>query len=133
SPSSPRPVLSPDLCGTTATFGVLNPRREVRAQPGVVVEGRLPRTHQHHPIFATSLMHYGRTDPDLFSWKRQKRMDVVDWLLDSDPAIRWQVMRALADAPEEDVAAERARVATEGWGARLLALQKQDGHWDKHS
>ncbi|HEY2596983.1 MAG TPA: hypothetical protein VGJ79_00730 [Candidatus Dormibacteraeota bacterium] len=58
-------------------------------------------------------------------------MDAVDWLLDSDPAIRWQVMRDLTDAPEVDVAAERARVATEGWGARLLALQRPDGHWDK--
>src|SRR5499427_7797737 len=57
-------------------------------------------------------------------------MDVVEWLLDSDPAIRWQVMRDLTGAPEEDVAAERARVASEGWGARLLALQRQDGQWD---
>ncbi|HVB53951.1 MAG TPA: hypothetical protein VNF24_07125 [Candidatus Acidoferrales bacterium] len=56
-------------------------------------------------------------------------MDVVDWLLDSDPAIGWQVMCDLADAPEEDVAAERARVSSEGWGARLLALQRQDGQW----
>jgi len=56
---------------------------------------------------------------------------VIGWLLDSDPAIRWQVMRDLVDAPEAEVAAERARVATEGWGARLLALQRQDGHWDK--
>src|SRR5216683_2415994 len=58
-------------------------------------------------------------------------MDVLDWLMDSDPAIRWQVMRDLADTAEDKVAAERARVATEGWGARLLALQRQDGHWDK--
>lgn len=57
-------------------------------------------------------------------------MDVVAWLLDSDPAIRWQVMRDLADAPEKEVAPERARVASEGWGARLLALQLKDGHWD---
>ena len=57
-------------------------------------------------------------------------MDVVAWLLDSDPAIRWQVMRDLTDAPDEDVAAERGRVVNEGWGARLLALQRQDGHWD---
>src|SRR5438270_1021497 len=56
-------------------------------------------------------------------------MDVVEWLLDSDPAIRWQVMRDLTDAPEEDVAAERARIASEGWGARLLALQRPDGQW----
>jgi hypothetical protein len=58
-------------------------------------------------------------------------MDVVDWLLDSDVAIRWQVMRDLTDASEGDVTAEKARVATEGWGARLLAIQGRDGHWDK--
>ncbi len=57
-------------------------------------------------------------------------MDTVDWLLDSDPAIRWQVMRDLLDAPEEQVAAERARIAREGWGARLLALQRDDGQWE---
>jgi len=54
---------------------------------------------------------------------------VIRWLLDSDPAIRWQVMRDLIGAPEEKVAAERAKVATEGWGARLLALQAADGSW----
>ena len=48
---------------------------------------------------------------------------MLDWLLDSDPSIRWQVLRDLTDAPAEEVLAERARVATEGWGARLLALQ----------
>ena len=57
-------------------------------------------------------------------------MSVLDWLLDSDPAIRWQVLRDLADAPAEIVAAERARVANEGWGARLLALQGEDGQWE---
>jgi hypothetical protein len=56
-------------------------------------------------------------------------MEVLDWLLDGDPAIRWQVMRDLAPAPPDVVAAERARVATEGWGARLLALQAPDGRW----
>lgn len=56
-------------------------------------------------------------------------MDVISWLLDSDPAIRWQVMRDLAGAPEDLVAAERARVAGEGWGARLLALQQPHGQW----
>src|SRR5256885_14608417 len=54
----------------------------------------------------------------------------MDWLLDSDPAIRWQVLRDLADAPVEIVAAERARVATDGWGARVLALQGEDGQWE---
>ena len=57
-------------------------------------------------------------------------MDVLDWLLDSDPAIRWQVLRDLTDAPASEVRAERARVATEGWGARLLALQDENGQWD---
>ncbi|MFJ4987183.1 hypothetical protein ACIP9H_25665 [Streptomyces sp. NPDC088732] len=56
-------------------------------------------------------------------------MDVVGWLLDSDPAIRWQVMRDLTDAPEAQVAAERARVAREGWGGRLLSLQLPHGQW----
>lgn len=54
---------------------------------------------------------------------------VVSWLLESDPSIRWQVMRDLTDATAAEVAAERATVATEGMGARLLALQAPDGTW----
>ncbi|MHB8628351.1 MAG: hypothetical protein ACYDBJ_16430 [Aggregatilineales bacterium] len=54
---------------------------------------------------------------------------VIKWLLDSDPSIRWQVMRDLIGAPTDEVAAECARVATEGIGARLLALQGADGRW----
>src|ERR671917_2311658 len=54
---------------------------------------------------------------------------VLRWLLDSDPSIRWQAMRDLIGAPDEEVAAERAKVATEGIGARLLALQGADGSW----
>ena len=56
-------------------------------------------------------------------------MTVIDWLLDSDPSIRWQVMRDLTGAPADETASERARVAAEGWGARLLALQGADGTW----
>jgi hypothetical protein len=56
-------------------------------------------------------------------------MTVLDWLLDSDPALRWQVLRDLAGAAPEVVARERARSATEGFGARLLALQGEDGQW----
>ncbi len=56
-------------------------------------------------------------------------MSVVDWLLDADPSIRWQVLRDLTGAPAHEVAAERARIATEGWGARLLAMQGADGSW----
>ena len=58
--------------------------------------------------------------------------DVIDWLLypeDSDPSIRWQVMRDLLDAPRADWGAERARLETEGWGAALLALRDPDGQW----
>ena len=53
---------------------------------------------------------------------------VLNWLLDSDPAIRWQALRDLADASARS-SAERARVATEGWGTRLLALQGEDRQW----
>lgn len=56
-------------------------------------------------------------------------MTVEAWLLDADPAIRWQVMRDLTDEPAEVVAAERSKVATSGWGARLLAHQGPDGLW----
>jgi hypothetical protein len=54
---------------------------------------------------------------------------VSTWLLDSDPSIRWQVMRDLVGAPAADVIAERARVPREGAGAQLLALQGPDGRW----
>ena len=54
---------------------------------------------------------------------------LIDWLLDADPAIRWQVMRDLLDEPEDTVGTERAKVAVEGWGARLLGLQGSDGNW----
>ncbi|MEX1249117.1 MAG: hypothetical protein WEA57_00345 [Acidimicrobiia bacterium] len=57
-------------------------------------------------------------------------MEVMEWLLDSDPAIRWQVMRDLTGESADTVVAERSRVTTEGWGAALLALQDNDGRWD---
>ena len=56
-------------------------------------------------------------------------MTVIDWLLEGDPAIRWQVKRDFTGAPADAVAAERARVEHEGWGARLLALEDADGLW----
>ncbi len=59
-------------------------------------------------------------------------MSISDWLLDpdsSDPAIRWQVMRDLLGSPEAVWAAERAKVESEGWGARLLSLADEDGQW----
>ena len=56
-------------------------------------------------------------------------MTTVHWLLDSDPSVRWQALRDLADAPADVVAAERARVATEGQAAQLLTLQAPDGRF----
>lgn len=54
---------------------------------------------------------------------------VIDWLLHSDPSIRWQVMRDLLKAPASEWRAERAKVETQGWGARLLSCQDADGQW----
>jgi hypothetical protein len=58
-------------------------------------------------------------------------VNTIDWLLDSDPAIRWQTMRDLTDASTAAVAAERARVAREGVGAEILARQGSDGAWHR--
>jgi hypothetical protein len=57
------------------------------------------------------------------------REAVLRWLLDSDPAIRWQVLRDLGGESGEAVARERARVAVEGGGSRLLDRQRPDGQW----
>jgi hypothetical protein len=54
---------------------------------------------------------------------------IISWLMGGDAAIRWQTMRDLLDAPPEDVALERARVATSGWGRQLLDLQDPGGTW----
>jgi hypothetical protein len=58
-------------------------------------------------------------------------VDALAWLLDSDPAVRWQTMRDLTDASAADVAAERARIPREGLGARILASQGTDGSWHR--
>jgi hypothetical protein len=57
-------------------------------------------------------------------------MTATEWLMDSDPSIRWHVMRDLARESSQILDAERARIAVEGWGAQLLALQEDDGAWD---
>ena len=53
----------------------------------------------------------------------------IQWLLDGDPAIRWQTLRDLVGAPEPSVERERSKVARKGWGARLLASQDRAGTW----
>jgi hypothetical protein len=64
-----------------------------------------------------------------YSTEQAVRPNVLRWLMESDPAIRWQVMRDLAGEPEAAVAAQRSRVALEGWGATLLEMQRADGTW----
>ncbi|HEU4781758.1 MAG TPA: hypothetical protein VFS83_00320 [Ktedonobacterales bacterium] len=59
----------------------------------------------------------------------QPQISVMQWLLGSDPSIRWQALRDLTDASPDEVAAERAKVATEGWGSQLLSGQSADGYW----
>jgi hypothetical protein len=54
---------------------------------------------------------------------------VIDWLLEGDPAIRWQTLRDLVGAPAATVERERKKVARDGWGARLLAKQHSNGRW----
>jgi hypothetical protein len=81
------------------------------------------------PEDVTISQHDGRAQRERPDAEDRDLMTVIDWLLDSDPAIRWQVVRDLTDEPEDVVAAERSRVATEGWGARLLSLQGPDGRW----
>jgi hypothetical protein len=66
-----------------------------------------------------------------FATPYSRAVDVVDWLLDSDPAVRWQAMRDLTDAAPAPLSAERARVAGEGVGARVLASQGADGAWHR--
>ena len=54
---------------------------------------------------------------------------VLAWLFAGDPSIRWQTLRDLAGAGGQDIERERQRVATQGWGAKLLAQQDPDGRW----
>jgi hypothetical protein len=59
----------------------------------------------------------------------ETRARILDWLLEGDPAIRWQVLRDLEGVPESVWSAEQKRVAREGWGARLLEHQDDNGRW----
>ena len=53
----------------------------------------------------------------------------LKWLLDSDPAIRWQVMKDITGEAPGAIATERSRIATEGWGAQILSGQTPAGNW----
>jgi hypothetical protein len=54
---------------------------------------------------------------------------VIQWLLDGDSAVRWQVLRDLAGASDRAIEQERRKILRDGWGARLLAKQDPDGKW----
>jgi hypothetical protein len=54
---------------------------------------------------------------------------VIQWLLEGDPAIRWQTLRDLTNSNQREIQREQERIPLEGWGARLLALQDQSGKW----
>src|SRR3954471_21144133 len=79
----------------------------------------------------THLQAIGRREGLIYLHNGELRMQtsVTEWLLDSDPSIRWQVMRDLIGEADAAVARERSRIAVEGWGARLLDLQGPDGCW----
>jgi hypothetical protein len=57
--------------------------------------------------------------------------EVISWLLSGDAAIRWQVLRDLLKRPSREVLNERRKVAHQGWGARLLSLQDDEGTWGR--
>jgi hypothetical protein len=55
--------------------------------------------------------------------------EIISWLPEGDPSIRWQVQRDLLNSSPAKYKAERRKIAKEGWGARLLALQDSSGRW----
>ena len=55
--------------------------------------------------------------------------EVINWLLEGDPAIVFQVQRDLLDAPAARCRSLQARIGKAGWGAELLAQRDGDGRW----
>jgi hypothetical protein len=51
---------------------------------------------------------------------------LIDWLLEGDVSIQYQVHRDLLGSERTDL---RERIANEGWGARFLGFRKKQGHW----
>src|SRR5262249_13927927 len=80
---------------------------------------------------STTPIRAGDDDGDAIDRIYSSRMDVLDWLLSSDPAIAWQALRDLTQAGPAEIAAARARVPREGLGATILAHQGSDGAWHR--
>lgn len=72
---------------------------------------------------------YGEAECESSLFMSEMDPPTIAWLLAGDPAIRWQVLRDLTNAPDADWRAERQKVETEGWGAKLLVLEDADGQW----
>ncbi|HLP15689.1 MAG TPA: hypothetical protein VK470_05490 [Bacteroidota bacterium] len=51
---------------------------------------------------------------------------IINWLLDGDVAIQYQVYRDLLHSDKRRL---QDRIAREGWGARFLSFRHDDGHW----
>ena len=51
---------------------------------------------------------------------------LIDWLLEGDVSIQYQVHRDLLATEKPHL---RDRIATEGWGAQFLSFRKKEGHW----
>src|SRR5689334_2161953 len=77
-------------------------------------------------LWSRGALHPHRRKALGLSGKFELMSAVLDWLIQGDPSIRWQVMRDLLDEPWE---AERSKVAQHGDGAKLLALQDKEGTW----
>ena len=88
-------------------------------------DGRGFNSPHLHPWLLSRVVGVGRRGDN----RRMTDTQILDWMLDTDPSLRWQVERDLVGAPPAVWQATRARVAREGFGARLLALQDADGQW----
>jgi hypothetical protein len=76
-----------------------------------------------------SLLHTMPQKQNSGAMRRKINEEIIEWLLEGDPSIRWQVMRDIIGSSKEAVAKERARIAREGWGAKLLSYQGPSGRW----
>lgn len=57
-----------------------------------------------------------------------KNNPIINWLLEGDVAIQYQVYRDLLGTERPDL---QKRIAQEGWGAQLLKARKPDGYWSE--
>ena len=51
---------------------------------------------------------------------------IIDWLLEGDVSLQYQVWRDLLGADKKKL---QSRIANEGWGNKILSKRNSDGHW----